>query len=47
MQALLMSHFASSSSELGLTKQMLLQALDGEPFQNTTHRSSHLLGGSA
>lgn len=31
LQVLFISHFASSLSELGLTKQMLLQALDGEP----------------
>lgn len=49
MQALLMSHFASSLSELGLTKQMLLQPLDGEPSKlhgtSTTHRSGDRPGG--
>lgn len=48
MQVQFISHFASSLSELGLTKQMLLQALDGEPFDiRPTDLGASRGGGSA
>lgn len=47
MQVHFISHFASSLSELGLTKQMLLQALDGEPFDIRPTDLGASRGGSA